>query len=189
MSSGSRLRSLMALVFAISSLAVVAAPAAAETVLASCSGTCGYYEVKDQWPDGPAGGVCKFERGPNYDLDLMSARPPLMHGYYSFKTKVKWRFKVRHASPNGSTAFSTIYTSSYQSALANNATPAYAGHGFARRYWYAPENPVGDFKLWIEMQWMNNGQVEGFVRLEYDVYKKLSAGSSRFVADLCEDAD
>ena len=71
---------------------------------------------------------------PGQDLDEITVRPPLMHGYYSNKTKVAWRFKVRRASVGGGN-FSTIYTSSWQTAMANDAIPVYAGQGFSRRAW------------------------------------------------------
>lgn len=179
----SRLRVVVALSFAISALGVVAAPAAAETVLVDCSTTkCGYYEVYDSGP--PYGANCKYETG-SYDLDFMSARPPSMHGYYSYKTKVQWRFKILRQPPSSMVSWTTIYTSSYQSALANDAIPAYAGNGFSRRTWNAPENPTGRFKMWIEMRWLRNGNVEGIARVEYDWYKQLWNGNSYTAQDYC----
>jgi hypothetical protein len=152
----------------------MAAPAAAETVLVSCNGTCGYYEVKDQGPTGPKGAVCAYDS--NAMLKFISVRPPLMHGNYPYKTKVGWRFKIRN-SPTGSAPWSTIFTSSWQYAKADDAIPAYAGKGFERRYWYSPSPPSGQHLVWIEMGWWRNGSREGFARVQYDHYTWLYNGN------------
>lgn len=183
MAHRSRFRMLLALTFAVSSLAVIAAPAAAETPLVPCNGTCGYYEVYDTGPAGQKGAVCGYE-GNSRDLDFISVRPPLMHGNYSNKTKVEWRFKIRRASSSLG-PFSTIHTSSYQSAKANDAIPAYAGSGFSRKWWYASESPDGYYLVWVEMRWWHSGQVEGFARVEYDHYKVLWKTTIFYRADSC----
>lgn len=88
--------------------------------------------------------------------------------------------------PSNGGAYSTIYTSSYQTAKANDAIPARAGNGFSRRAWNAPDpNPTGRFKIWIEMQWLSNGVVKGFVREEVDNYKQLKGGSTSYDTEYC----
>lgn len=151
----STMRAMLGLVLAVSSLSVIAAPAGAAIVIEGCSGTCGYWEVKDTGPAGPKGAVCGYETA-SYDLDFISVRPPLMHGNYSYKTKVEWCFKVRRATSSGG-SYSTIHTSTWQGAVANSATPAYAGNGFSRRWWYAPESPIGFFDIWTERSPTTNG--------------------------------
>jgi hypothetical protein len=174
-------RILLAIAFAVSSLVAMAAPAAAETTLVSCSGTCGYYEVKDQGPTGPKGAVCGYK---SLYLDFISVRPPLMHGNYAYKSKVAWRFKIQHGSTS-SGPWSTTYTSSYQSAMASDSIPAYAGKGFARRWWYAPQNPSGSYRVWVEMGWWRNGSMEGFARVEYDHYKWIAGADSGEFSESC----
>lgn len=183
MNRPSRIRSLIAIGFAISSLVVMAMPAAAETVLVPCSGTCGYYEVKDTGPTGPKGAVCGYGAASS-QLKFISVRPPLMHGNYPVKTKVGWRFKIRHASaPSG--PWATAYTSTWQYAKANDAIPAYAGKGFERRFWYAPGMPSGYFLVWVEMAWWHSGSAEGSARVEYDHYKTLWSGNSGYSPEYC----
>jgi hypothetical protein len=179
------MRLLLGLALAVSSLSVVAIPAAAETVLNSCTGTCGYWEVKDLGPVGGKGAVCKYETG-SYDLDFISVRPPSMHGPYSYKTIVEWQYKILRSTNFG--GFYLIYnTSTWQSAMANSAIPAYAGKGFARRYWYAPDpNPTGWFKVRVFMQWRNSGGgVIGTASVEYDHYKGIWNGNSDHRSDYC----
>jgi hypothetical protein len=184
MSNRSRLRSLMALAFAISSLAVFAAPAAAETVLVPCSGTCGYWEVYDA-SVGKKGAVCVYANSYPYQLNSITVRPPLMHGYYTPKTKVGWRFIVQRKNVNGG-AWSSRFTSSYQTALASDSIPANVGSGFSRRAWNAPANPAGYYyRILIEMQWWHNGSVEGFLRLKYDWYKRLSGNNTDTQPNYC----
>ena len=60
--------------------------------------------------------------------------------------------------------------------------------GFSRtreRTWYASENPVGKFLVWVEMRWVRNGNVEGFARVEYDWYKMLWDGNSYAQDEYC----
>jgi hypothetical protein len=180
----SGLRLLVAISFAVSSLVVMAAPAAAETVLVACNGTCGSYELKDMGPTGPKGAVCGYEKVSFY-LDFISVRPPLMHGNYQSKTKVAWRFKIQNTADNVNGTWATIFTSTYQSAKANDAIPAYAGRGFSRRWWYASEGPSGYYRVWIEMAWWHNGSVEGTARVEYDHYKWLWNGNSGHSSEFC----
>lgn len=182
-----RNRFIAALGFALIAGTFIAAPVAAETVLVDCNGTCGYWEVMDTGPTGPKGAVCVYEK-PGYDLDKITIRPPLMHGAYSNKTKVAWRFRVRRADVNVGT-FQTIYTSSWQTAMASDSIPAQDGngfdYGFARRTWMAPENPHGFFDIWTELAWYHNGSQEGFARVEYDWYKAQRGSSSYTNNEYC----
>lgn len=178
------LRFLIAFGFALSSLAVIAAPAMAETVIEGCSGSCGYWEVYDTGPTGMKGAVCVYETGSSHDLDKITIRPPLMHGNYSTKTKVGWRYKIRRADVNVGT-FHTIYTSSWQTAMANDSIPAYGGHWFSRRAWTAPENPHGFFDVWVELTWWHHGSVEGSALVEYDWYKAQRGSSSYTDNEYC----
>jgi hypothetical protein len=178
-----RLRVMFALGLALAATGALAVPAAAETVLIECNGTCGYYEVKDTGPTGPKGAVCVYEK-PGYDLDKITVRPPLMHGNYPGKTKVAWRYKIRRASTGGG-SFSTIYTSSWQTAMASETNPVSAGDGFSRRAWMASENPNGFFDVWTELRWDHNGSQEGFARVEYDWYKALRGSQSYTNNEYC----
>ena len=178
-----RVRVLGTLAIAATCLFTAVAPAAAETILTACSGTCGDYQVTDT-DTGGKGAVCGYETT-SYDLDFISIRPPLMHGPFSYNTTVQWRYRILRASSSGTT-FSGIYLSTWQSAKANNQIPAYAGHGFARRFWYAPESPTGKFEVRINMRWKNSaGTVIGTARVEYDWYKGLWNGNSDLRQDYC----
>lgn len=193
MSRYSRLRILVAVAFAFGALTIVSGPVSAETQLSGClknrtslaQGTCGYWEVYDA-SVGKKGAVCVYG-GNAYKLVEITVRPPLMHGFYSKKTKVGWRFKVQRMS-NGGGAWSTIYTSPLQTAMANDAVPAYVGQGFSRRAWNASNDPSGyRYRIELELQWWapNNGPVEGYKLLKYDWYKSQKPGSSRTDADYC----
>ena len=180
-----RLRFIFALGLAMSAAGVLAVPAAAETILLNCSGTCGYWEVQDTGPSGGKGAVCKYETA-SYDLDFISVRPPSVHGPYSYKTKVQWQYKILRSTNSGG-SWPVYYTSSWQSAMANDAIPAYAGNGFERRYWYAPDpNPTGWFKVRVFIRWQNSGgSVIGNAKAEYDHYKGLWYGNSDYRMDHC----
>src|SRR5689334_22426837 len=134
--SPSRSRSIIALIGAVLAFSALATPAAAETVLRSCTGVCGHWKAYDESDAGGGtsngGAACDYDN-PNY-LHYISVKPPAMNGRYAAKTKVDWRFKIRHAS-SYSTPTTTIYTSSYQSAKASLGVPATAGAGFSRRRW------------------------------------------------------
>lgn len=185
MNGRSTFRIVLGLVFASTLLIATAAPVGAETILKGCHrnatsaqmGDCGYWEVYDA-SVGKKGVVCVYRTSSPYNLDEMTIRPPLMHGLYSNKTPVGWRFKVRR-QPVGGGAWATVFTSSWQKSKANDAVPAYVGHGFSRRAWPAPVNPSGYFyKVELELQWWKNGSVEGYVKLEYDWYKALRGNST-----------
>jgi hypothetical protein len=180
-----RNRFIAALGFALIAGTVIAAPAAAETVLNQCTGNCGYWEVKDQGPTGPKGAVCKYETA-SYDLDFISVRPPLMHGPWSYKTKVQWMFKIQRTTNFGG-SWGNYYASSWQSAMANDAIPAYAGNGFSRRYWYAPDpNPTGWFRVRVYMRWKNTGGTTvGTASVEYDNYRGMWNGNLDYRSDYC----
>jgi hypothetical protein len=175
------LRASVTLLIALSAVIVLASPVSALTELVACNGTCGYSEEYDE-EVGRRGANCFYETG-SIHLDKITVRPPLMHGNYPQDTKVEWRFKILRRPPLGS--FSRIYTSSWQSAKANDSTPAYAGNGFSRRTWTAPENPLGDYKVWVEERWWHGGSVEGFRRVEYDWYKLKWSGKTRVEEDRC----
>lgn len=183
-----RMRFVAALGFALVVGTFAAAPVAAETVLDMCSGpgggTCGYYQVDDS-ASGMKGAVCQYETG-SYDLDWISVRPPLMHGPYSPKTKVQWKFNILRSKNFGAT-YKGIYNSSWQTATANDAIPAYDGSGFSRRYWYAADpNPTGYFKVRILLRWKNSaGHVVGNAKIEYDNYQRKWNGSTAQATDHC----
>lgn len=180
-----RLRVLLALGMALSAVGSLAGSASAETVITPCTGTCGDYEVYDSPKPPPYGANCKYESG-TFDLDWISARPPQMHGLVSYPkdSKVQWRMMVLHASgPAGK--YATIHTSNWQTAYANDQQVARAGHGFHRIFWYAPENPSGVYKVWIDMRWWKSGAVQGTVRLEYDSYKGKAAGVTFSSPEYC----
>lgn len=180
----SRLRIVVALVFAMSALGIVAGPATAETVTQACQGTCGYWEVYDSMAP-ERGANCVYAASSPYKLKQITIRPALMHGAYSNKTKVGWRFRVQRMSNNGG-AWNNFYTSSYQKAKANDSIPAYAGQGFARRTWNAPANPNGyRYRIALDLQWWHNGSVEGTLKLYYDWYKAIRGNSNSINPDYC----
>ena len=160
-----------------------AGPVSAETVINSCSGTCGYWEVYDT--SGMTGAVCKYETG-SYDLDWISVRPPLMHGPYSTKTKVQWKFNILRSTNFGG-SYTGIYNSPWQVALADTSIPAYDGSGFSRRTWYASDpNPTGWFKVRLLLWWKNSaGNVVGKVKVEYDYYQGKWNGNTDTRNEYC----
>ncbi len=178
-----RNRFIVALGFAIALGTVIAAPVAAETVIDPCSGTCGYWEVYDT--SSMKGAVCKYETG-SYDLDSISVRPPLMHGPYSNKTKVQWKFNILRSTNFGS-SYTGIYNSTWQTAMASDSIPAYDGSGFSRRTWNAPDpNPTGWFKVRLLLWWKNaSGNVVGKMKVEYDYYQGKWNGNSDTRNEYC----
>lgn len=167
----------LGLMFAVSALGVMAGPAAAEVIVKSCVGTCGYYEVYDN-NTGQPGAKCTYANNNPYKLLNMNVRPPLMHGNYSNKTKVEWRFKVQRRNVNGN-KWLVYYTSSYQSTKANDAIPANLGNGFSRRTWNAPNNPAGyQYRAILELQWWHNGMVEGYAKVRYIWYNQERANGN-----------
>lgn len=172
-----RLRLLVALCFALTSVAAFAAPASAETVTSPCSGTCGYWEVYDG-STGRKGANGIYGTSYPYKLNKITVRPPLMHGAHPSNSQVGWRFKVQRRPVGGGT-WSTIYTSTYQTAQANDAIPAYAGNGFSRRSWNAPNNPAGYvYRILLDLRWKHNGTVEGTLSLRYEWYKAKSGNNT-----------
>ena len=172
----------LALAFALSAVAGFAGPAAAETVLDACTGTCGAYDIGDSGP--PYGANCSYEKA-SHDLDKMSARPPTVWGNYDFTTTVKWRFKIIRSSPSGQ--LSSV-TGRYQSAQADNMTPARVGNGFSRRTWRAPESPTGRFSMWLEIVWVGSSGVPGgSARVLIDHYKGLWNGNVDYSDDCRQD--
>ena len=178
-----RLRALIALAVALTCVAAFAAPAAAETTLVNCNGTCGYYEYGDTGPSGGKGAVCKYETS-SYDLDFISVRPPSMHGPFPYDTVVQWKYKIYRKPSGGS--WSVYFTSTWQGDRADDAIPAYAGHGFERRYWYAPESPTGLYKVRMYLRWKNlAGNVIGTASAEYDWYQRLWNGNTSVGMEYC----
>src|SRR4051812_20590053 len=155
--------------FAFSALAVIGSPALAATVTRDCyngptgtsMGVCGYWEVYDN-SVGKKGAVCVYDYSSPYYLNRITIRPPLMHGYYSYKTKVGWRFIVQ-TMPTGGGSWHNDYTSSWQTAKANDSIPAYVNHGFSRRAWPAATNPSGYYyRILIDLAWWRSGLLQGY---------------------------
>jgi len=179
-------RGLLAMAFAVVSLALVVGPALAETTLVQCNGTCGDYQVTDMGPTGGKGAVCKYETN-SFDLDFISVRPPIMHGPFSTKSKVGWRYRIFRSTNFGS-SYSLYAESNWQTAKASTSIAVYAGSGFARRYWYAPDpNPKGFFKVRINLRWWNlsGSRVIGNAALEYDWYQRLWNGQTNAAQNYC----
>jgi hypothetical protein len=184
MSRRSTVRPVLGLAFAMSFLIATALPAAAETILDPCTGTCGDWQVSDMGPTGPKGAVCKYEKD-SFDLDFISVRPPIMHGPGSQKTKVQWRYRILRSNNFGST-WTTEATSTWQTATANTTDAAYAGSGFSRRYHYVAENPVGFRKVQLDLRWKNAaGSNIGTARVEYDWYKRIWNGNAQADEEYC----
>jgi hypothetical protein len=178
------LRIVAALSLSIMAVGTLAGPAAAETIIQDCGGseTCAYWEVKDGGP--PYGATCKYETG-SYDLDKIKIVPPLMHGPFSSKTKVGWQYKILRTTNFGG-SWSFYYKSNWQYAMANDAKPAYKGHGFAARTWVAPESPNGWFKVRLYMRWYSAGGAQiGNVVVELDNYKRTWNGHTNNSMDYC----
>lgn len=177
-------RGFLALMFVVGTFMVAAAPAAAETVITACQGTCGDYQVDDN-NTGTPGATCRYTQ-PAYYLAAIDIRPPLMHGNYANKTKVEWRYRIQRQSTN-LTGWKLFYESTFQSAMADNQIPAYKGHGFAYRTWNAPADPTGYlYRVRIVMRWWHNGAVEGSMLVQYDWYQaQKSASQHRLDPDRC----
>jgi hypothetical protein len=170
------LRIALGLIFAMSAASVIAAPAAGAVIVKACVGTCGSYEVGDS--STTYGAKCTYGNSYPYKLLNVNVRPPLMHGNYSTKTKVGWRFKIQR-QPTGGGKWLVTYTSSYQTADANDAIPAYLNHGFTRRTWTAPSNPAGYFyRVILELQWWKNGNVEGYAKARDQYYNQVRANGT-----------
>lgn len=181
----SGLRLVAALAMALTSIGALAAPAAAETIIQGCAGNCGFYEYYDNEPPPSYGANCKYETG-SYDLDFMSGKPPSVHGPFANKTQVAWRIKILRSTNMGG-SWSTVHTSAWDTAMADDAIPARAGHGFGRIYWYASDpNPTGWFKMRVNIRWKNaNGNTIGNASAEYNSYKGLWSNQSDTRMDHC----
>jgi hypothetical protein len=107
-------------------------------------------------------------------------------GYYNGDTKVGWRFNIQRKNVNGG-SWSTFYTSSYQTSKADNAVPAYTGHGFARRTYNGPSNSHGYYwRVTLDLKWWGQtNMVEGNLSLKYDWYKAIRGGASYTNPDYC----
>lgn len=179
-----RFRMTLALCLAVASLAIVVAPTLAETVQKGCHGTCGSWQVNDM-STGQKGAVCVYPNKFPYNLDEITIRPPLMHGAYATKSRVGWRFNAQRQGVSGG-SWHTIYTSSYQTANADDMVPAYVGHGFARRAWDAPKDPSGyRYRVQIDMKWWKGSSVKGTLTLKYDWYKAQRGGAAYTNQNYC----
>ena len=169
-------RPMAALAGAMLAVVMAASPATAYVVV-SQSGNISDYEIGDE-QNGMRGANCLYETG-SFDLDRITIRAPRnVHGDYSYKTWVGWRFYVqRDAHPVGTGGYSTIYTSSIQKDRADNAIPA---DDFTRRAWFASENPSGRYRVMIRIYWYAPGSqtnVQGTVLIRYEWYKAKWSGN------------
>lgn len=179
-----RLRGAAAIALALAASVLVSGPVSAATTIVNCNGNCGDYMVTDSAAD--KGATCKYENG-SYDLDFIAVRPPSMEGPYNYNTRVEWQFKVLRSTNFGS-SYTLFYSSGWQGAMAMNGSPAYAGHGFSRRTWNAPENPTGYFKVRVLMRWRSGGassSIIGNAKVEYDHYTGKWYGNSDYRMDHC----
>ena len=181
----STIRIVLALAFALMAVGAFSSPAAAETVLSGCSGTCGAWQVNDA-SVGQKGAVCVYQSSGLYDLKQITVRAPLMHGNYPTKTKVGWRYNIQRKNVNGG-GWSTFYTSSYQTSTANDMIPAYTGHGFARRSYSGPSNSHGYYwRVSLDLKWWGKtGSVEGNLTLKYDWYKAIRGSDTYTNSSYC----
>ena len=112
----------------------------------------------------------------------------VIYGAHSSKTTVGWRFKVQSRSQIVFSHWHSDYTSPYQTAQADSSTPASAGHGFSRLASAATFDTEPDitYRVVVEMQWWQNGSVEGYVKLRYNSYEALrDDGASHSSTDYC----
>ena len=178
-------RILIALSLAIAGSTLLAFPASAAEILNDCSGTCGEYQYGDDEPPPQYGANCIYETG-SFDLDRMSARPPIVHGPFTSKSMVGWRMKVLRSNNFGS-SWTVEYKSGWDTAMASQSIAAYAGSGFARQTYTVPENPVGWRKIQVNIRWWNlsGSSVVGRAKAEYNSYKRLWNGNSDAGTDHC----
>jgi hypothetical protein len=178
-----RLRLTIVSVIALGAVFVVGVAPVGAAVDSGCSGRCGSYQVDDS--TSLPGAKCSYGTSFPYKLNWISVRPPLMHGDYAAKTPVAWRFRIQR-KPNSSGSFKNYFTSSYQQSTANVAIPAYAGHGFSRRTWNAPNNPAGyRYRVILDLIWKKNGSVEGSAHVRYEVYNRVSGMNSDKAMGYC----
>ena len=185
MARGTRWRLLVALSLALAGSTLIAGPASAEQILTQCSGKCGEYQYGDNEPPPQYGANCIYETA-SYDLDKMSGRPPIVHGPFVNKSKVAWRIKILRSNNFGS-SWTTEYISGWDYAMASQTIAAYAGRGFARITYSAPENPVGWRKMRVNIRWWNlsGSSVIGNASAEYNSYKRLWSGNTDSASDHC----
>ncbi len=178
-----RLRLTIVSAIALSAVFVIGATPVSAAVDSGCSGKCGYYEVYDTMS--MPGAKCTYGTSYPYKLKAISVRPPLMHGWYSTKTPVAWRFRIQRGT-NGGGAFHNLFTSGYQQSTASDSIPAYANHGFSRRTWDAPNNVNGyRYRVVLDLIWKKNGSVEGTAHVRYEVYNRVSGMNSDKQPDYC----
>src|SRR6266542_3473592 len=179
-----RNRFVAALGFALVIGTLIAAPVGAAMPIVMCSGTCGNYVTYDS-SGGPYGGICTYETG-SYDLDSIKVNAPKMYGPYSTKTKVQWKFNILRSTDFGA-SYKGYFNSSWQNSTASMTAAAYAGHGFTKRTWTAPDpNPTGFFKVRILLRWKNAaGNTVGNAKIEYDYYQGKWNGNTDQRSDYC----
>ena len=173
MSAFARLRVAAATVVAVSSLLVIAgSPAAAETVLSSCSGTCGTWQVRDDSSTQDV--VCVELNKRPHELYEITVGPPTIYGPYAAPTKVDWRFQIQDKSFTSPSHWKTISTSPYQTANASSTAAAGSGHGFSTAVWQfihiGPGSVFEGYRVLVEMDWWHNSSVVGSVKIKYDWY-------------------
>jgi hypothetical protein len=170
-------------VIALSAVFVVGVAPVGAAVDSGCTGRCGYYEVDDSLA--MPGAKCSYGTSFPYKLKWISVLPPLMHGDYPGNTPVAWRFRIQR-KPNSSGSFNNFFTSGYQQTTANESIPAYAGNGFSRRKWFAPNNPNGyRYRVIIDLIWKKNGMIEGRAHVRYEIYNRVRGMDSDKAMDYC----
>jgi hypothetical protein len=188
-----RFRVAAATVVAVTSiLAIAGSPAAAETVLVGCSGTCGSWQVRDDSSTQDI--VCvELNKGP-HELYEITVRPPKIYGPYAAATKVDWRFQVQEKSFNSPSHWKTISTSPYQTANASTTAAASSGHGFSTAVWpfihIGPGSPAEGYRALVEMDWWHTSSVAGRVQIKYDWYSIVRRnGTITGTASRCSGAE
>jgi hypothetical protein len=167
----SSMRVIVAMALALATGILAAQPVAAARHLYTTGdiGSFDEFNFRD-YDDGPYGANCIYETGSSDDLERITVRAPInVHGLATHPnwSKVEWRFKIRRNSPGPGT-FQTIFTSSWQTDLANDQ---YVADDFTRRPWIAPANPSGFYQVLIEVRFWKQGSVHGFTRWQYEWYK------------------
>jgi hypothetical protein len=178
-------RTVLAVGFALALMVSGSQSVVAYRILVDCTGTCAFYELYDEM-DTKRGAHCLYEAANPGDLDVITVRPPQMHGLATApaKSKVQWRFHIRRQAPGGST-FVAIHKSSWQTSKANDQEVANAGDGFSRRRWVAPENVSGFYQVVVQLRWWLNGSQQGRVTAQYEWYKAKRSGNSYINNEYC----
>jgi hypothetical protein len=178
------LRTLVALFIAVTSLATLAAPAAAETVISPCSGRCGSNDGFDE-PGGPFGAVCKYDNT-TLDLATIVVHPPEIWSLYAKLTKVGWRYEI-YGGPTDTNTPTKLFTSTWQFAKASQTKPVKGGHGLTKRSYHFTSDPSAYewYRVVIDVGWWHNGAREGILSFEYDWYKTVQGTHTGSHEDAC----